>query len=63
VIFFTDIITDGLGFPFIGDSHFRRHIGRKNKKTICRWFYKRNLRAEKKKDSHLKYTDEFLVHQ
>jgi hypothetical protein len=27
-----------VGFPFVGDSPFRRYIGRKNKKTICRWF-------------------------
>ena len=38
-----------VGFTFIGDSPFRRYIGRKNKKTICRWFYRRNLRAKKKK--------------
>jgi len=38
-----------VGFPFIGDSPFRRYIGRKNKKTICRWFYRRNLRAKKKR--------------
>jgi hypothetical protein len=38
-----------VGFPFVGDSPFRRYIGRKNKKTICRWFYRRNLRAKKKK--------------
>ena len=37
-----------VGFPFIGDSPFRRYIGRKNKKTICRWFCRRNLRAKKK---------------
>ena len=37
-----------VGFTFIGDSPFRRYIGRKNKKTICRWFYRRNLRAKKK---------------
>jgi hypothetical protein len=37
-----------VGFPFVGDSPFRRYIGRKNKKTICRWFYRRNLRAKKK---------------
>jgi len=37
-----------VGFPFVGDSPFRRYIGRKNKKTICRWFYKRNLRTKKK---------------
>jgi len=49
-----------VGFPFVGDSPFRRYIGRKNKKTICRWFYRRNLRA-KKKDSRLKYTDGCLV--
>jgi len=48
-----------VGFPFVGDSPFRRYIGRKNKKTICWWFYKRNLRT-KKKDSRLKYTDGFL---
>jgi len=48
-----------VGFPFVGDSPFRRYIGRQNKKTIYRWFYKRNLCA-KKKDSRLKYTDEFL---
>ena len=48
-----------VGFPSVGDSPFRRYIGRKNKKTICRWFYRRNLDA-KKKDSPLKYTDGFL---
>ena len=37
-----------VGFSFIGDSPFRRYIGRQNKKTICRWFYRRNLRAKKK---------------
>jgi len=37
-----------VGFPLVGDSPFRRYIGRKNKKTICRWFYRRNLRAKKK---------------
>jgi hypothetical protein len=37
-----------VGFPFIGDSQFRRYISRKNKKTICRWFYRQNLRAKKK---------------
>jgi hypothetical protein len=37
-----------VGFPFIGDSPFRRYIGQKNKKTICRWFYRRNLCAKKK---------------
>jgi len=36
------------GFPFIGDSSFRRYIGRKNKKTICQWFYRWNLCAKKK---------------
>jgi hypothetical protein len=46
-------------FPFVGDFPFRRYISRENKKTICRWFYRRNLRA-KKKDSRLKYTDGFL---
>ena len=50
-------------FPFVGDSPFRRYIGRKNKKTICQWFYRRNLRAKKKKDSRLKYTDGFLGRQ
>jgi hypothetical protein len=48
-----------LGFPFVRDSPFCRYIGRKNKKTICRWFYRQNLRT-KKKDSCLKYTDGFL---
>jgi hypothetical protein len=33
----------------VGDSPFRRYIGRKHKKTICRWFYRRNLRAKKKR--------------
>ena len=47
-------------FPFIGDSPFHRYISRENKKTICRWFYRRNLRAKKKNDSRLKYTDGFL---
>jgi len=37
-----------VGFTFVGDSPFRRYIGRKNKKIICRWFYRRNLRAKKK---------------
>jgi len=49
-----------VGFTFVGDSPFRRYIGRKNKKNICRWFYRRNLCA-KKQDSRLKYTDRFLV--
>jgi len=35
-------------FPFVGDSPFCRYIIRKNKKTICRWFYRWNLRAKKK---------------
>jgi hypothetical protein len=35
-------------FPFVGNSTFRRYIGRKHKKTICRWFYGRNLCAKKK---------------
>ena len=47
------------GFTFVGDSPFHRYIGRKNKKIICRWFYRRNFRT-KKKVSHLKYTDGFL---
>jgi hypothetical protein len=38
-----------VGFPFVGDSPFHRYIGRKNKKTICRWFYRQNLRAKKKR--------------
>jgi hypothetical protein len=38
-----------VGFTFIGDSPFRRYIGRQNKKIICRWFYIRNLRAKKKR--------------
>jgi len=38
-----------VGFLFVGDSPFCRYIGRKNKKIICRWFYRRNLRAKKKK--------------
>jgi len=38
-----------IGFSFVGDSPFRRYIGRKNKKTICRWFYRQNLQAKKKK--------------
>ena len=38
-----------IGFSFVGDSPFRRYIGRKNKKTICRWFYRQNLRAKKKR--------------
>ena len=37
-----------VGFPFVSNSTFRRYIGRKHKKTICRWFYRRNLRAKKK---------------
>jgi hypothetical protein len=36
------------GFLFVGDSPFSRYISRKNKKFICRWFYKRNLCAKKK---------------
>jgi len=47
-----------VGFPFVGNSIFCRYIGRKHKKTICRWFYRQNLRA-KKKVSCLKYTDGF----
>jgi len=38
-----------VGFTFVGDSLFCRYIGRQNKKTICRWFYRRNLRAKKRK--------------
>jgi len=38
-----------VGLPFVGDSPFRRYIGRKNKKTICWWFYRQNLRAKKKR--------------
>jgi hypothetical protein len=38
-----------VGFTFVGDSSFRRYISRKNKKTIYRWFYRRNVRAKKKK--------------
>jgi len=38
-----------VGFLFVGDSPFRRYIGRQNKKTIYRWFYKRNLCAKKKR--------------
>jgi hypothetical protein len=49
---------NSVGFTFVGDSPFRRYISRKNKKTIYRWFYTRNVRA-KKKDSRLKYTDGF----
>jgi len=37
-----------VGFPFVGDSPFRRSIGRKNNKTICQWFYRRNLHVKKK---------------
>jgi hypothetical protein len=37
-----------VSFPFVGDSPFCHYIGRKHKKTICRWFYRRNLRAKKK---------------
>jgi len=37
-----------VGFPFVDDFPFRRYISRKNKKTICRWFYRWNLRAKKK---------------
>jgi len=37
-----------IGLPFVSDSPFRRYIGQKNKKTICRWFYKRNLRTKKR---------------
>jgi len=37
-----------VGFSFVGDSPFRRYIGRKNKKIICQWFYRRNLRAKKR---------------
>jgi hypothetical protein len=36
-----------VGFPFVGDSSFRRYIGRKNKKIICQWFYRRNLHTKK----------------
>jgi hypothetical protein len=37
-----------VGFPFIGNSTFHRYIGRKHKKTICRWFYRRNFCTKKK---------------
>jgi len=37
-----------VGFTFIGDSPFRRYISRKNKKTIYRRFYRRNVRTKKK---------------
>jgi hypothetical protein len=62
-----------LGFVFMGFNQYMwflnettqncnsllKEEGWKNKKTICRWFYRRNLRA-KKKDSRLKYTDGFV---
>jgi len=48
-----------VGFTIVGDSPFHRYIGQKNKKTIYRRFYRRNMRT-KKKDSHLKYTNGFL---
>ena len=51
-----------VGFPFVGDSPFRRYIGRKHKKTICRWFYRRNLLAKNIPTDFadgLKYTDGF----
>jgi hypothetical protein len=38
-----------VAFLFVGDFPFRRYIGWKNKKTICRWFYRRNLRTKKKR--------------
>ena len=38
-----------VGFTCIGDSPFCRYISRKNKKTIYRWFYRRTVRAKKKK--------------
>ena len=38
-----------VGFTFVGDSPFHRYISRKNKKTIYRWFYRRNVRAKKKR--------------
>jgi hypothetical protein len=34
-------------FPFVGNTIFRRYIGGKNKKNICRWFYRRNVQAKK----------------
>jgi len=37
------------GFTFVGDSPFRRYFSRKNKKNIYRRFYRRNVRAKKKK--------------
>jgi hypothetical protein len=46
----------------VGDQKKKEREGRKNKKTICRWFYRWNLHANKK-DSRLKYTDRFLFHR
>jgi len=37
-----------VGFPFVGNSTFRRYIGWKHKKTICRWFCRRDLHTKKK---------------
>jgi putative component of membrane protein insertase Oxa1/YidC/SpoIIIJ protein YidD len=38
-----------VGFTFVGDSPFHRYISRKNKKTIYRRFYRRKVRAKKKR--------------
>ena len=49
-----------VGFSFVGDSPFRRYIGRKNKKTFADGFTD-GICEPKKKDSRLKYTDGFSL--
>jgi hypothetical protein len=58
--FFTDVISDGLRPSALPSSVIPHSVGISvgKKKTISRWFYRRNLRA-KKKDSRLKYTTDF----
>jgi hypothetical protein len=38
-----------VGFTFVGDFPFRGYNGQQNKKTICQWFYRRNLSTKKKR--------------
>jgi len=57
----TDVRITSVGFTFIGDSPFRRYIGRKNKKQFPDGFT--DGICAQKKDSRLKYTDGFLFRQ
>ena len=47
-----------VGFPFIGNTRFRRYIGRKKKKHLPMVLQTKIVR-QKKKVSRLKYTDGF----